>query len=400
MTAPSDVFELKGSWISAASLLTYLEQRGWSRVGGREGLYTRLAEVASDSTNSVIVPLNSAMEDYEDLLRVAVGGTAARLGLGEVQLLTELDVAVVGDKVRFRKDVPTPHGSIPWPSGQSLVQAAGRALEAAAKAERQRLAYFGARHRTSAKAYLEAVRMGQTELGSYVVTALTPTEDITGSTLEIPGLTTPLNGRAVAETLVTALSATRDAVDHFRRHSSVAIFTDAIEYGASYELSRSLTGLVERSNGAEVSVSWHAMQGDSELRQPVSVTFEPPDIPALTRASTLYAQTEPPSDVTVLGTVTLLDRPSPGSVGVIRLNVIEGSPANKIRVRIPHDAYDVAIQAHIEGKAIRVSGRQSREGQMYWLYEPSALELVQLPRRQQYQQGSMFDSTGELEDDD
>ncbi|MBU8856659.1 MULTISPECIES: hypothetical protein [unclassified Micromonospora] len=110
---------------------------------------------------------------------------------------------------------------------------------------------------------------------------------------------------------------------------------------------------------------------------PTYVQFEPSDVVALENASTRFARTEPSVGVTALGTVTLLDRP--GTAGVIRLNVIEGSQAKKLRVRLPEELYDQAIQAFREGLAMRLSGRQEKEGRLYWLYDPRGIDLVEVP---------------------
>jgi hypothetical protein len=77
--------------------------------------------------------------------------------------------------------------------------------------------------------------------------------------------------------------------------------------------------------------------------------------------------------------VTLLERPKPGVSGVIRLEVITGSQANKLRVRLPEELYELALDAHREDLAISVTGRQEREGMYYWLYDPADIELSTIP---------------------
>lgn len=287
------------------------------------------------------------------------------------------------------------HGSVPWSTGEGHVIAATKMLEAAAKAERSKAPYFGNRHWPAARAYLDAVHMGQTEPGSYVLIAFSPVHELQVMEIPIPELAPVPTGRAVTETLWTALESTAEAIEHFNSAGSLSGFEHAVQTGASYELSQALIGLLQGSDGADVAIDWSS---STELVRPSSkVAFEPSDVNALQQASSRFARTEPASQVTVTGTVTLLDRPRPGTPGVIRLSVLDGSPARKIRVRIPEEVYDLAIQAHREGLAVRMRGRQEREGSLYWLYEPSDIELVQLPPGIQAElEATLFD---ELDDE-
>ncbi|MGY0234968.1 hypothetical protein [Longispora urticae] len=314
--------------------------------------------------------------DFLDLLQDALAQLASQSGLGDQKLLAALDV-VIGDTIRFRKELSSPYGSIPWLSGEALITSSTKLLEAAAKAERERAPYFGNKQWTSARAYLEEVRMGQTEVGSYVVTAFSPVGEISGPALPLFEYGDPVTGRAVAKTLTTALEATREAIDYFNSRASLVAFDAAVEHGVSYELAKGLTGLIAQSDGADVSVSWSQNRGIEEVGPASSrFEFEPSDIPALERARDRFAITEPPIEVTVIGTVTLLDRARSGTAGVIRLDVIEGSQAKKLRVRMPQKMYELAIQAHRRGMAIRVSGRQKKSGRYFWLSDPRNVELI------------------------
>jgi hypothetical protein len=66
--------------------------------------------------------------------------------------------------------------------------------------------------------------------------------------------------------------------------------------------------------------------------------------------------------------------------GVIRLDVLSGSLAKKLRVRLEGEHYNLALDAHKDGLGFAVTGRQEREGPYYWLYDPREAELVELPR--------------------
>jgi hypothetical protein len=393
-----DAVEFHGSWISPSAVIEYVRKKGWENLGGPNGTYVRLRPpIESDGLRSVLLPLDPSRADFLTLLDDALAAIADYGSVADERLLLDLNVGV-GDKISFRKDVPTPYGSIPWLEGERLVTSSTKILIASAKAERQAQSYFGNKHRTHAKAYLEAVRMGQTELGSYVITAFSPTEQISLRDVLLPTMTEPSTGRAVTETLVKALAATRESIDFYNARSSLRLFEEAIEAGASYELSRSLIGLIDGTNGADVKVQWES--AGSVSVPDAEVAFRPDDIVALERASIRFAQTAPPERVTVLGTVTLLERARPRSPGVFRLDVLEGSQAKKIRVRLRQDAYELAIQAFSEGRGVLMSGRQEKEGHLWWLYDPSDISIVDLPQMSLFEEFLRFEDVGAVETDE
>ncbi|MDT0479954.1 hypothetical protein [Streptomyces doebereineriae] len=363
-----------------------LEASGWQKFGGQANLYSRWRPMADSNNRSdggLLLPQDRETDDYSDLLSQAVA-QAWKLGDERIRaiLTRAATLHALGDEMKFHKEVASRKGTIPWSAGEDLHAGAHKSMVVAAKTRKSKAAYYGNSNTFLAKSFLDSVLMGQTEVGSYVITAYAPPDEVFSERKIKPGDTIPLigrhTGREITLGLVGALEAAREAVDHFKETGSTYSFVENVERGFCYELTQAVRNLIRDSEGAEVEVELNSAE-DLISGRPVErhkLEFIPSDYVALERAGNMLAATADPLFVTVLGTVTLLERPKPGNPGVVRLDVLGGTEARKMRVRLKVDDYDMAVDAHRNNLALRISGRQELEGHYYWLYDPQILELV------------------------
>lgn len=375
------------STLTDSEVSLVLERNGWERFGGQASIYSRWRPASNREARSIVLPENQELADYQELLTQAV---AQILAEGDQHLRGMLErisaLRSLGDEVRFHKEARTARGTIPWLAGEDLYSGARRSMIVAAKTRRSRLAYYGNANSHLARSFLDSVLMGQTDVGSYVVTAYVPPEEIFTDRKLAPGSTTPLTGnhtgRDITKGLLEVLETTREAVDHYNSTGSTHGFLESVNHGMCYEITQAVRDLVRNSDGAEVAVEMHIAADlfESPALDRRALDFSPADYPVLEKAGNVLAATARPQNVTVTGTVTLLNRPAHGSPGVIRLDVISGTSAKKMRVRLSAADYDLAVDAHRDNLALRVSGRQEIDGRYYWLYEPTLVELVEITR--------------------
>ncbi|MFI6437282.1 hypothetical protein [Streptomyces sp. NPDC050759] len=381
MTSPS--YKEIASSISDSQLALILERSGWEKFGGQGSLYSRWRPSGERGVSGLLLPQDSRVADYAELLAQAVA-QAWKLGDDRVRSLLEKAVvtSTLGDEIRFQKEAQTHHGTIQWLAGEDLYSAARKSMVVAAKSRKSKLAYFGNSNSHLARSFLDSVLMGQTEVGSYVVTAYAPPGEVFTEKKLKPGDTRPLTGthtgRDITRGLVHVLETTREVVDHFADTGSTSGFIESVDRGFCYEITHAVRDLVRDSSGGEVRIE---MTVAADLFEEVhteshSLEFSPADYPILERAGNVLAATSRPQRVTVLGSVTLLERPNPGRPGLIRLDVLAGTSARKMRVRLNAEDYDLAMDAHRDNMALKITGRQEIEGRYYWLYDPEQIELI------------------------
>ncbi|MFG3052900.1 hypothetical protein ACGFZP_18375 [Kitasatospora sp. NPDC048239] len=342
--------------VDPAVLCTLLARHGWVRRGGPSARYGRWTPPDdTDPGTSLLVPAGDGFDDAVELLADAVTALSHSRSPSARSIL--LALAVPGDELHWRRELPGPAGTAPWDGAERLHQAARGMLAAGAKAGRTRAAYFGARLDAWAKDFLERVLVVE---GGAGLTAYTPAPE----------------GRAAVTTLVRALEALRDAVDYRRVSGGPEAFENAVQAGVSRELVQSVADLVRGATAAQLSVAWSAAAGTpggfGDRR--IALEFSPGDLPALEEAAALLERIEPAVAVTLVGVVVRLKRADPAGPGTVRMRVLGGAEVAEVRLRLPDPAYRLAAEAHLAGTPVRVSGRLERRGGFRRLAQPRGLE--------------------------
>lgn len=370
--------------VNAQRLTLLLEEAGWRLVGGRRGIYNRLAPPGSEHnlSGSLVVPLDSSAPEYYELMHAAL----SLLSSPQYYDLWQRDIsprlsAESTDEFRFRKDSAAPSGLIAWKQGEGLIESARATLVAGAKSFMEPgRRYYGNRHGQFANRYLDTVLMGQTAAGSYVITAYAPANTsvpLKGSQSQVLGLEgvdlTP--ARQVSTAIVKAVEATVEALEHHRATGSLSGFEARVEAGVSYEMVTALRGITRDADEAEISIEWDPAEpvddGPAALFQ-----FRGSDATVLEKVGSRFAAAEPEEHLTVTGRVHLLTKKEAGGPGVFGIETL-GKPPRKIRVRLSSEEdYHGAVRAHDQDLAVRVSGDMTREGSMYWLYNARLVEVL------------------------
>jgi hypothetical protein len=365
--------------VNPAILSAMLTRAGWRELLGKPGLLQVLE--SPDAETDISIPLNPDFRDYPTRLNEALTGAELALGDRARPFMLQL-LAGPMDELLFEQNAQTVYGSIEWRLGEQLHETARQACRAAAKSSEQHLPYFGAKGLGAANRFMDKVRMGQTEIGSYVVTALVPLhgQDVAEPRAlfgrEDPG--EPAGGffRGVTANLMQATEAAVYAAQEFESTDSVEPFADMVEYGLSADLLDALSKLSGSGQEAEIRAVWSPLAGEPE-HVPAVVEVRPDHLAAFAQAAIRFKEAPPPISVTIRGTVTNLDRRFAGQSGTSTLDVISGISARRVRVRLSASQHEAAIEAHRTGNVLQLTGEQSRVGNLYWLYNARDIHLVQ-----------------------
>jgi hypothetical protein len=379
--------------VDAAHLTLLLSRHGWTMRGGQDRVYSKwvIPEAPDWARRALIVPLDPARGDYTELMREAVN-TLSRLAAADLEPARSVITALVapGDEIRFVKNVPVRgSGAIPWARGEEVFAAARASLVAAAKARLSRRAYYGNAHGRFANRFMDDVLMGQTDIGSFVVTAYAPPDE------RFPERTAPTvhgraaadlgyTGREITEMLASGVRRAQEASSAYRVDEAPQVFEEAVQEGVSRELVEALARLAAGGEGAEVRIEWAPqaqlpLLGESAPPPPMAVHLTPEDARTFERVAPYLATLEPTAYVRLIGWVSLVSRPSRRQSGVVRLRVVQGSEARSVQVRLTANQYELAAGAVTRDQGIAVSGRLEKEGNRYWLYDVTDIHPFELP---------------------
>lgn len=368
-----------------------LSDAGWRIVGQRHDAYVRMAP-PGESRASVLVPLDRSAPEFAVVMEEALNDIQ-RMSIRDAgaSYVTALLMADPTDGFRFKVENPGPRGLIRWAQGERLIQSSRLVLAAGAKSYMDRLSYFGNRFGRFANRYLDTVLMGQTAPGSYVVSAFVPSAGFVpltssatpGSDLGeelAPGETDAAPTRAIGISTWGAALATAEAIAHCTDTGSLSAFEALVPRGVSHEMAVAMRGLVEGSDGAELTVEWDPAIPIPKDLQTTHIDLRPADSAVLARASVdlvgKIAKAAQPRPIVITGRVHLLTRKEaegPGVVGVE--NLLRGEP-RRVRVRLDDEGYHYALRAHDEGLAIIVEGMIEREGNVYWMYQGHLVNVL------------------------
>jgi len=371
--------------LDAGYLPQVLESLGWTAEAAPSGRSYRLWFNRSNGGEQLLVPTDPSKSDYTDLLARVDRTLRADYGRAfeETLRLTLLQVRTHLDATRWVKETPLDSGMIAWDIGEEVFQVARSSLAAAAKATRETRRYFGNSSSYIAKQFLADTLMGQTEVGSFIVTAYTPSnrrffyskssEATAESKLIDPESRT---GADIIDKLEEIVTAVRGKLDEYKHTPNSEVFDEIVPVGFSYEMAQALS-LLARGGDGGVKIS-RTRAGAVQTTEK-EIAFDAVEAPILEKVATRFAATREPELARLVGEVTQLDHVSTVGDRTIRLHVSNHPGVRTVRVRMSAEQYDDAIEAHKSEKRLRVTGTVEREGRYNWLYNPSSVSIVDTP---------------------
>ena len=357
------------SEISPAALSAYARAEGWRRTdnyGDSSDVYV------SDGLPEIILPRTQRLGDYANVVSQLIEIFADVAGTDELSLYRDL-VTADRDVIRVRA-AEGGDGAVSVSDGIDLVCGARDIILAAACSLRDPRPVYRAGANKEAMGYVNNIRMGQTEQGSFVVTLLTPVVSPPMQQPLIPDLAhndDPIE-RKMTKRLASALRATRQATERVVGGDADA-FLQAVENGVSANLCEALVRLIEPFPTLDVSLIWartHPMNTAREV-----VRFAKGDAPILREAARLFRNREPRPDVRFVGLVHRLKRDE-REVGTITLRAYIDEQMQSVVAVLSQSDYARAIQAHKEKAPVVAEGDLERYGQRWRLLNPRIAGVI------------------------
>lgn len=361
------------SAVSPTALRAYATSEGWARLeafGDHSDVYVR-----GDARTELIIPGTTSLVDYAAVVSSLLGAISAIEGRDELELYRDL-VGADHDVIRVRAPGAEPDGSIKIDDGVEVVREARDLVLAAACSATEPRATYRAGKMKEASGYMDRVRLGQTEQGSYVVTMLAPIPPALQPQAELwPALTAEPFERLVTRRLSFGLATARQiAKEAVRGRVGIEAFRDAVPSGVSANLCEALSSLIERGHGLSVSVTWARTRPAPERMSTVEYTAEEGIV--LGEAARVIRTQEPRPDERLTAYVLALDRKLEAYDGRLTLKTfLDGQPTS-VRTKLPKEMYEKAIAAHADKEAVVITGDLVRKGQRWHLENPRDLALV------------------------
>jgi len=380
------------------AMLRHFDWSPTSKATGRYEIWT----LPDKDSGEVLVPLDPAKGDFAELVQRALRQLLVRYGMEaeRVQALLLLSASADLDSTQWKKQTSVNAGLISWVEGEAIYQAARESLASAARAVHAKKAQHGNAGSYLVQRFLEQTLMGQTEVGSFIVTAHIPasarfhvSQKSENRSKDDFRNSDQVSGRTILDTFVTAVSAVREALDQYRQSPRIEPFKELVAEGVSHELLRSLATL---SKGGDAAISVEHADRSAVRRE---IVFDSVESAVLDRVAADFAQKPPPESVVLTGEVSLLDNSTAVPIHLVRLDVMAGSKVKRARVRLTPEQYDLAVTAHANLKWLRASGTLEKDGRDWWLYNAADVSVVDVAEGSASRPATIFDGSLDQTDD-
>jgi hypothetical protein len=357
----------------------YLHANGWE-PRERTPMFSTWYRRVDDRPVQLFLPLSPEPADFADRLVDFVVKLAAVEHRDEDTVLTNLRYTAA-DLVRVRLvSQRTGEGELPIEEGTRLFEGARDMMLAAACAAVNYRPNFGPRKPAEASEFLDRVRLGQTEKGSYVVTVITDLPDATEGTL-FEGATDELIWepfeRRVTTTLVNALSAA-DLAAHQAMSDPSAFeqaFDDAVERGVTANLCDALGRIVSDEDAPadiRVSVDWAPAMRVSDTA-PRAIELDTGVLSVVRAAGDHLKKLGPFEGVRVEGYVRRLVRGKTDQIGTVVIEGTADGEQRNVHVELSDEQYHEAIEAHDDRLPVEISGTLYKSGRNWRLGDLSPI---------------------------
>ena len=354
--------------VTPLALHAYLVAHGW-RKGEPFGDESDVYSLGIDSGAEIVAPGTTTFADYSRRIAQIIKICANIEQRPEPAVLRDLSLADV-DLIRVRVRAAKDDGSIPMHSGVVLLTESRQLLLAAAcSTTGPQRSYRTGRNR-QASDYLETVRLGQTEQGSYVVSLLSP---VSPALVDDGQVEFWPFARRVTKMLFTGLDAARDAVILVNRGGGIEVFEQRLEAGVSANLCAAAAHLIDEGDGLDVSISWALTHAPSE---PASVRFEPSDADVLSAAARVLTSRQERIDERIQGYVSTLAREQSKYEGRATIKGFIDGTLTSVKADFDPADYTRIVEAHDQRRAVSLEGELRREGQRWFLRNPRDLHVM------------------------
>lgn len=356
----------------------YLRGRGWneiSRLGTKGSVWVLRTD--DHDEYELLLPLDRTLRDFKVRMSEVLATLEQAEQRSQLEILQDLST-VAGDLVRIRLDRLDVHnGTIPLDVGVKLIESVRDLVAAAACAAVAPKPYYQARRPAQVVEYMQKVRLGQTQQGSYVVNVLSrvPPEVAVGQ-MQLPFATPPEDPyeRKVTTTLASGLAVARGTIDSY---GSIDDVQRIVAHGVSSNLCEALAAIGRDESVQEVDISFAwATTRPLSRSVPHSLVFPSDSIPVIGEFGRILRDTAPHEDVEVAGVVTKLERQGEQDEGTATIfGTVDGAP-RKVRVYLQGADHTRAIEAYRDRLPVTCVGDLVKDGQSFVLRNPRGFMLA------------------------
>jgi hypothetical protein len=352
----------------------YLRSTGWTLAG----FMGESATVWNRGDRRVWLPQDISFADYARRLAEILETLAETESRSELEIVRDLATAAA-DIVRVRVvSALASDGSVSIEEGVRLFECSKDMLLAAARAAVAPRAYYRSRLPGPAEGYMRKVRLGQTEIGSYVVTLVCPVSpELQPAESELLQNVEEPFDRRVTRTLAGALNKSAMAARDAGLRQDMEPFTAAVRDGVSSNLCNALAEIGGGMEEGSIEVGFTWARSRKIPQGTTSRVVIPCDaVPVMREAARVLREISADDDFELVGPVVRLESGNPDFGGEAFVYA-EVDTLRRVRVYLDAHDYQLAVIAHQQGLEVVCHGRLEKEGRYFTLKAVRGFKVVE-----------------------
>lgn len=360
------------STIQLGALRAYLRSQGYLYREQWGKYLERFSRKSRGREEDVLVPTEQRISDYDRRLAVALDALSRQLAIAPEVLIRDI-VNSNYEILRIKVYEGTQENTIPYDATIDLLRGGFALIDssAALALAHEHIAIIRGRRPDVVRRYLDDVRVGQTEVGSFVLTLLMPVA-VNATGLNLPAQVRDGFGTRVSESFSSSLKAAEEAVRTQRLQSNRTL----IENGITANFSGGIARILEAAGNVSISLSQVGV--GRALSKRVASDFSSSDVTRLREIEDRLTPRGDSEPFTVTGTVTEFREPRGKTNGSIIINCDIHGEMRQVRTRFER-ADRAAVVHAIESKAdvfLEVDGDLISKGGHFKLERPNYFRTV------------------------
>ncbi|MDA3933963.1 MAG: hypothetical protein PF630_06510 [Gammaproteobacteria bacterium] len=323
----------------------YLLSTGWIENGSisdKAKVWHRPEENHFDL--EILQPVNEGLKDYSQRLYEVIRNLSEYENRSPLKVISDLknfDSDIVKIQV-ISPDVDS--GAIPIDDGVLLFEKAKDLLVSSTLSTFTKKRFFSGSWPAVVKEFMNTLRFGQTERGSYIVNVIAPVSHF--SEMEFPEADCSTT-RSISNNLARSLGATMVALKNYEKTNDLFSFEGAVSSGVSANLCDAIIGMSGSSKSRDVEISIELAASEKDSQEILSKhRFTSSHIPILSAASEYYKGKFVIKNYEASGLVIRMDHEPTEDYGVIRVTSTVNGTDKNISIQLSLDDYWKAVKAH------------------------------------------------------
>jgi hypothetical protein len=367
MIYAADFIDMAGK-ISHVNVSKYLSDLGWINIPSRRN-HVKIFQIERGAHFfQVDLPVSTELRDYDTAMYRVAETIAGSVGKSVEQVILEL-LNPLSDILRFRiKDKNSITGSILFESAIDLYDNAKKLLTATAMDIMTPRLYHTGRPDNCVTEFLDNCRCGQTEIGSYVISLICPIANIDNgkcrqlSLFDMEDDAAESITRKVVNKLITSVRKIKESADSGKLDEFVYKNADTQDcISANFLEALSKINIYREDSVLDISVKYAPTIQKNTIDSPV-VTIDHLYYPVLDATVNRIKHLKK-DETSYIGRISELqaspdaEKRNGGNIKLIFIND-NGKKATAV-ASLSKEDYGVAIEAHREGKTVKIVGTLS-----------------------------------------